>query len=121
MEKSDLRYCKYFEEDSTAHPYFNGRCRGTKECERVNCPNCGAPIDIHAEKCAYCDTPYTYISRDDLVMAPHLADTIDEINRETRQLRNAADSMRLMSAAISSMGMTANEAREAFANLGRLN
>lgn len=37
MEKSDLRYCKYFEEDSTAHPYFNGRCRGAKECERVNC------------------------------------------------------------------------------------
>ena len=24
----------------------------------TNCPNCGAPIDIHAEKCAYCDTPY---------------------------------------------------------------
>lgn len=24
----------------------------------TNCPNCGAPVDIHAEKCAYCDTPY---------------------------------------------------------------
>lgn len=29
----------------------------------TNCPNCGAPIDIHAEKCAYCDTPYVYISK----------------------------------------------------------
>lgn len=29
----------------------------------TNCPNCAAPIDIHAEQCAYCDTPYTYLSR----------------------------------------------------------
>ena len=25
---------------------------------KTNCPNCGAPIDIHAEKCEYCDTPW---------------------------------------------------------------
>ena len=29
-----------------------------KENNRTNCPNCGAPIDQHADKCAYCDTPY---------------------------------------------------------------
>lgn len=26
-----------------------------------NCPNCGAPVDIRAEKCPYCDTPYEFI------------------------------------------------------------
>lgn len=26
----------------------------------TNCPNCGAEVDIHAEKCAYCDTPYNW-------------------------------------------------------------
>ncbi len=30
---------------------------------KINCPNCGAPIDIHAEKCAYCDTPYVFDDR----------------------------------------------------------
>jgi hypothetical protein len=29
----------------------------------TNCPNCGATIDIYADKCAYCDTPYTYLNR----------------------------------------------------------
>ena len=23
-----------------------------------NCPNCGAPVDLEAKKCAYCGTPY---------------------------------------------------------------
>lgn len=32
--------------------------KSTIEPKSTNCPNCGAPIDIHAEKCAYCDTPY---------------------------------------------------------------
>lgn len=27
---------------------------------RTHCPSCGAPIDYHAEKCAYCDTPYSH-------------------------------------------------------------
>ena len=26
---------------------------------RTNCPNCGAVIDPIADRCAYCDTPYT--------------------------------------------------------------
>lgn len=25
---------------------------------RTHCQSCGAPVDLHAEKCAYCDTPY---------------------------------------------------------------
>lgn len=25
---------------------------------RLNCPNCGAPIDIHRRSCEYCGTPY---------------------------------------------------------------
>ncbi len=27
----------------------------------TNCPNCGAPVDITADKCAYCDTYYSTI------------------------------------------------------------
>lgn len=26
----------------------------------TNCPNCGAPVDLAATSCAYCDTPYTW-------------------------------------------------------------
>lgn len=42
---------------------WNGYAEGTKtrltiKPKTTNCPNCGAPVDIHAEKCAYCDTPY---------------------------------------------------------------
>lgn len=25
----------------------------------TNCPNCGAPVDLSADACAFCDTPYT--------------------------------------------------------------
>lgn len=25
----------------------------------TNCPNCAAPVDPQAEKCAYCGTPYS--------------------------------------------------------------
>lgn len=25
----------------------------------TNCPNCGAPVSLNADACAYCDTPYT--------------------------------------------------------------
>lgn len=25
----------------------------------TNCPNCGAPVDLNADTCAFCDTPYT--------------------------------------------------------------
>jgi len=24
----------------------------------THCQSCGAPVDLHAEKCAYCGTPY---------------------------------------------------------------
>lgn len=24
----------------------------------TNCPNCGAPVDPSADRCAYCETPY---------------------------------------------------------------
>lgn len=26
--------------------------------KRTHCQSCGAPIELHAEKCAYCGTPY---------------------------------------------------------------
>lgn len=26
--------------------------------ERTNCKNCGAPIQLNADKCPYCHTPY---------------------------------------------------------------
>lgn len=39
-----------YAEDMTTRP--------TIKSKTTNCPNCGAPVDIHAEKCAYCDTPY---------------------------------------------------------------
>ena len=26
--------------------------------KQTNCPNCGAPIDIHRKSCEYCGTPY---------------------------------------------------------------
>lgn len=29
----------------------------------TNCPNCGAPVDLSAGHCAYCDTPYTFALR----------------------------------------------------------
>ena len=37
----------------------------SKESIPTNCPNCGAVIDIHADKCAYCDTPYTFAMAND--------------------------------------------------------
>lgn len=30
----------------------------------MNCRNCGAPIDISRETCAYCDSPYVEKPRD---------------------------------------------------------
>ena len=27
---------------------------------RTHCQSCGAPVDLHTEKCAYCDTPYPW-------------------------------------------------------------
>lgn len=44
------------------HPLGNtGGCRTTIP---TNCPNCGAVIDIQAERCAYCDTPYVWKSQE---------------------------------------------------------
>lgn len=31
---------------------------------RLNCPNCGAPIDIHRRSCEYCGTPYDLEDRE---------------------------------------------------------
>ena len=31
---------------------------------RLNCPNCGAPIDIHRKDCEYCGTPYDLKDRE---------------------------------------------------------
>ena len=31
---------------------------------RLNCPNCGAPIDIHRRDCEYCGTPYDLKDRE---------------------------------------------------------
>lgn len=32
----------------------------------TNCPNCGAPIQLYADKCPYCDTPYRISIRAEL-------------------------------------------------------
>jgi hypothetical protein len=29
----------------------------------TNCPNCGAPVDPSADRCAYCETPYQTTQR----------------------------------------------------------
>lgn len=29
----------------------------------TNCPNCGAPVDPAADRCAYCETPYPQTRR----------------------------------------------------------
>lgn len=31
---------------------------------KTNCPNCGAPVDIHSAACPYCKTPYCIIGVD---------------------------------------------------------
>lgn len=29
----------------------------------TNCPNCAAPVDPSADRCAYCETPYHFTQR----------------------------------------------------------
>lgn len=41
----------YISEDSTFDQIL-------EDIAITNCPNCWAPVDIRAEKCPYCDTPY---------------------------------------------------------------
>lgn len=30
----------------------------------TNCPNCGAPVELKASKCPYCETPYPQSERE---------------------------------------------------------
>lgn len=50
----------------------------------TNCPNCGAPVDLAATSCAYCDTPYTWRA----AAAPAPADGLDacQVEKITRAL-----------------------------------
>ena len=57
----------------------------------TNCPNCGAPIDIHRQSCEYCGTPYEkevylveapslYIESD-----PSIEDFVEVLSRISRR------------------------------------
>lgn len=60
---------------------------------KTNCPNCGAPVDIHAEKCAYCDTPYIKqtaetitLTLDTTAIAKAVSEGIITVNEARRRL-----------------------------------
>lgn len=42
---------------------------------RLNCPNCGAPIDIHRIDCEYCGTPYE-LDEDEVEVTIFYADNV---------------------------------------------
>lgn len=60
----------------------------------TNCPNCGAPVDLTAKSCPYCDTPY-------LAAAPG----------STEELRAAGMTPETLSAALQDGIMTPNDWR----------
>lgn len=52
-------YCVFFEASVPKSEMLDTeRLEPIDKPKSTNCPNCGAPVDIPAEKCAYCDTPY---------------------------------------------------------------
>lgn len=65
---------------------------------RLNCPNCGAPIDIHRKDCEYCGTPYDLKDQEVLYYADnqvvyitespikHYEDEVSRLSRELSQL-----------------------------------
>lgn len=71
--------------------------------KNLNCPNCGAPIDIHSEKCAYCDTPYETSTSDLRMTADEIRFNVTSIAAamRTEQLyRETIDAMRRYSTSI---------------------
>lgn len=66
---------------------------------RTNCPNCGAPVDLHAEKCAYCDTPY--------LRAPCITQTADTITIDFDVIQLSAAAAKAFQSGL----ITPNEAR----------
>lgn len=42
----------------------------------TNCPNCGAPIDLTVDKCAYCGTYYEKIVESDIINTHEAVDKI---------------------------------------------
>lgn len=67
----------------------------SKESIPTNCPNCGAVIDIHADKCAYCDTPYTFArANDDTSTVKLYADNIVICEMHADMNRKFTESMK---------------------------
>ena len=69
----------------------------------TNCKNCGAVVDIHAEKCAYCDTPYLFKPRSD---------------EEENTIKLDIDGPSLLK--VASLGISIDEAHEAFMQLAKI-
>lgn len=51
----------------------------------THCQSCGAPVDLHAEKCAYCGTPYmrneTTRSSEEVVLGVSTAEMAEAVSR----------------------------------------
>ena len=61
---------------------------------RLNCPNCGAPIDIHRLSCEYCGTPYdndeevSFYADNKIVETVHIhQDPIEWYKKDIRRLQ----------------------------------
>lgn len=66
----------------------------------TNCRNCGAPIDIYAKKCPYCETPYE---------APGGSETVEKLRRGTTQ-----EKMDYLNRGLVGGFLTMNEVRKAY-------
>ena len=57
------KHCNSIEFVLYESPIFETEAVGWVDAEEkilpTNCPNCGAPTNPHAQKCAYCDTYYS--------------------------------------------------------------
>ena len=65
----------------------------------TNCPNCGAPVNIHSDKCEYCGTPY--VEKLTLTDGEYLT-----VKLETESLARALDQCRLNDYAIKALERT---------------
>jgi hypothetical protein len=67
----------------------------SKDTTPTNCPNCGAVIDIQVDRCAYCDTPYTFaMANDDTSTVKLYADNIVVCEMHADMNRKFTESMK---------------------------